>query len=107
MIKTRQKIGLVLIGAAITVLSLFCALIGKDAEPVSAATMPKYTVALTGTVTRVVWGGGTTSNVENIDIRIGMYNTSGQKEDIILYLTGSSRPARRRCITMVMYLRQN
>ena len=91
MIITRQEIGLVLIGAAITVLSLFCALIGKDAEPVSAATMPKYTVALTGTVTRVVWGGGTTSNVENqTKISVQKYNTSGQTEDIILYLTGSS-----------------
>ena len=58
---------------------------------VSAATMPKYTVALTGTVTKTSWGGSHTTDVKDqTKISVQKYNTSGQTEDIILYLTGSS-----------------
>ena len=53
--------------------------------------MPKYTVALTGTVTKTSWGGSHTTDVKDqTKISVQKYNTSGQTEDIILYLTGSS-----------------
>ncbi len=66
----------------------FC--FGSETQ-VSAATMPEYTVALTGTVTKTTWGGSNTTDISNQTvISVPKSNTSGQTEDIVLYLTGTS-----------------
>ena len=78
------------IGIALTAFLSFGFCFGSGTK-VSAATMPKYTVALTGTVTKTTWGGSHTTDVKDqTKISVQKYNTSGQTEDIILYLTGSS-----------------
>ena len=63
----------------------------SDKTKVFAATTPKYTVALTGTVTTGTWGGSRTTEVtDQTKIPVQKYSTSGKTEDIILYLTGTS-----------------
>ena len=91
MTKTKRRIlSAVFIGIALAAFLSFGFCFGNGTK-VSAATMPKYTVALTGTVTKTSWGGSHTTDVKDqTKISVQKYNTSGQTEDIILYLTGSS-----------------
>lgn len=91
MTRTKGRIlSAVFIGIVLTAFLSFGFCFGSGTK-VSAATMPKYTVALTGTVTKTSWGGSHTTDVKDqTKISVQKYNTSGQTEDIILYLTGSS-----------------
>ncbi len=91
MTKTKRRIlSAFFIGIALAAFLSFGFCFGNGTK-VSAATMPKYTVALTGTVTKTSWGGSHTTDVKDqTKISVQKYNTSGQTEDIILYLTGSS-----------------
>lgn len=91
MTKTKGKIlSAFFIGIALAAFISFGLCFGSETK-VSAASIPKYTVALTGTVTKTMWGGSHTTDVKDqTKISVQKYNTSGQTEDIILYLTGSS-----------------
>lgn len=91
MTKTKGKIlSAFFIGIALAAFISFGLCFGSETK-VSAASIPKYTVALTGTVTKTSWGGSHTTDVKDqTKISVQKYNTSGQTEDIILYLTGSS-----------------
>lgn len=91
MTKTKGRIlSAVFIGIALAAFISFGFCFGSETK-VSAASIPKYTVALTGTVTKTTWGGSHTTDVKDqTKISVQKYNTSGQTEDIILYLTGSS-----------------
>ena len=91
MTKTKKRIwSAFFIGIALAAFISFGLCFGSETK-VSAASIPKYTVALTGTVTKTTWGGSHTTDVKDqTKISVQKYNTSGQTEDIILYLTGSS-----------------
>lgn len=88
--KTRRTAAVIIFAVLLAMLSVLL-LLPNGAATASAATTPKYTVALTGTVTKTTWGGSHTTDVKDqTKISVQKYNTSGQTEDIILYLTGSS-----------------
>lgn len=89
---TRNKLFIGFFVIAIFMIALTFGILSSGVTKAFAATTPKYTMTFSGTHTNLGWGAnGLQSQLTNqTKVSVPVTWTSGDKEDVIMYLSGSS-----------------